>query len=342
MRSAAPLRAVIALVALIGLVSASAVFAGCTGSGGPSATVSVQIVTPSGGAASPTVLVSGSTAAPPASPTATSTSTPAPPPQLMLSTIQVYQAGAILASVVGDVTSGSINFIGRDYQLTKGSQSMYAFIGVDAADPVGPEDVKVSFTTSNGSTGTLTQSVTVLRTTWDVEVDNLTFDPETAKLLDPKLVNAEEATLNAVYGKITPEKLWSGPWEMPVQGPITAHFGEQRSYQGGPPTGHHSGTDIGVDAGTPVYAANSGRVVLAQMLSERGNMVIIDHGGGLFSGYAHMSEFKVKVGDMVHTGDVIGLAGSTGLATGPHVHWEMSSDGILLDALRFSDGSNGF
>jgi murein DD-endopeptidase MepM/ murein hydrolase activator NlpD len=264
------------------------------------------------------------------------------PPQLMLSTINVYQAGAILASVVGDVTSGSINFIGRNYTLTKGDHSMYAFIGVDAADPPGPEDVKVSFTTANGSKGTLDESVTVLQTKWDVDVDNLTFDPQTAKLLDPALVNAEEATLNAVYGKITPEKLWNGPWEMPVQGPITAHFGEQRSYQGGPPTGHHSGTDIGVDAGTPVHAANSGRVVLAQMLSERGNMVIIDHGGGLFSGYAHMSEFKVKVGDMVHTGDVIGLAGSTGLATGPHVHWEMSSDGVLLDALRFSDGSNGF
>jgi len=260
----------------------------------------------------------------------------------MLSTINVYQAGAILASVVGDVTSGSINFIGRNYALTKGNHSMYAFIGVDAADPPGPEDVKVSFTTANGSKGTLDESVTVLQTKWDVDVDNLTFDPQTAKLLDPALVNAEEATLNAVYGKITPEKLWNGPWEMPVQGPITAHFGEQRSYQGGPPTGHHSGTDIGVDAGTPVHAANSGRVVLAQMLSERGNMVIIDHGGGLFSGYAHMSEFKVKVGDMVHTGDVIGLAGSTGLATGPHVHWEMSSDGVLLDALRFSDGSNGF
>ncbi|MGH2632664.1 MAG: hypothetical protein ACRDG3_04570, partial [Tepidiformaceae bacterium] len=137
MRSTGPSRAAIACVALIGVLSIVTAFGACGGSGGPSATVSVQIVTPAGGTSSTSPGASQTQSAPPASPAATPTSTPAPPPELMLSTIQVYQAGAILASVVGDVASGSINFIGRDYPLTKGSQSMYAFIGVDAADPVG-------------------------------------------------------------------------------------------------------------------------------------------------------------------------------------------------------------
>jgi murein DD-endopeptidase MepM/ murein hydrolase activator NlpD len=71
-------------------------------------------------------------------------------------------------------------------------------------------------------------------------------------------------------------------------------------------------------------------------------MVIIDHGGGLFSGYAHLSQINVTEGQMVTAGDIIGLVGTTGLSTGPHLHWEMASQGVWLDALRFTDGTNGF
>jgi murein DD-endopeptidase MepM/ murein hydrolase activator NlpD len=148
--------------------------------------------------------------------------------------------------------------------------------------------------------------------------------------------------LKGVYEKVTPQKLWSGAWQLPVDGAITARYGEQRSINGSPPSGHHGGTDIGVPEGTPVHATNSGRVVLARQLHVRGNMVIIDHGGGLFSGYAHLSEIKVTEGQMVAAGDVIAASGNTGLSTGAHLHWEMSSFGILLDAIRFTDGSNGF
>ena len=84
------------------------------------------------------------------------------------------------------------------------------------------------------------------------------------------------------------------------------------------------------------------KVVLARQMQVRGNMVIIDHGGGLFSGYAHLSAFNVAEGQMVEAGEVIAMSGNTGLSTGAHLHWEMSSGGILLDALRFTDGSNGF
>jgi murein DD-endopeptidase MepM/ murein hydrolase activator NlpD len=71
-------------------------------------------------------------------------------------------------------------------------------------------------------------------------------------------------------------------------------------------------------------------------------MVIIDHGGGLFSGYAHLNAYVVSEGQSVKTGDIIGYVGSTGLSTGAHLHWEMAANGIVVDALRFTDGSNGF
>ena len=91
-----------------------------------------------------------------------------------------------------------------------------------------------------------------------------------------------------------------------------------------------------------VAATNTGRVVLARQLRLRGNMVIIDHGGGLFSGYAHMSSFAVAEGQLVQQGDIIGYIGTTGLSSGPHLHWEISTAGVLVDAFRFIDGTNGF
>jgi murein DD-endopeptidase MepM/ murein hydrolase activator NlpD len=126
------------------------------------------------------------------------------------------------------------------------------------------------------------------------------------------------------------------------QADITSYFGEQRSYNGGPPAGHHGGTDIGVPAGTPVHATNDGTVVLAQLTYVRGNFVIIDHGGGVFTGYGHMQSLAVTAGQTVKQGDILGYVGQTGLATGPHLHWEMSVGGQLVDALRWLDGTQGF
>jgi murein DD-endopeptidase MepM/ murein hydrolase activator NlpD len=83
-------------------------------------------------------------------------------------------------------------------------------------------------------------------------------------------------------------------------------------------------------------------VAMVRQLNLRGNMIIIDHGGGLFSGYAHLSSFAVAEGQTVAAGDVIGAVGNTGLSTGSHLHWEMSVGGILVDGLRFADGSDGF
>jgi len=277
-------------------------------------------------------------------PTATSigpTPTPLPPPELLLSATNVYQAGAILASVTGELGSGSITFMGRKYPLTKGTQSLYAFLSVGTEDPPGPAPIKVDFALKNGSKGTLTADATIIKTQWTVDALDFT-DDQTSSLLDPKLVQAENMLLADTYARYTPEKLWTGQWQLPVQGAVTARMGEQRAVNGGPASGHHGGTDIGVPEGTPVIATNRGRVVMVKQLAVHGNMIIVDHGGGLLSGYAHLSKFSVSEGQEVNAGDVLGLSGNTGLSTGAHLHWEISANGILVDALRFTDGSNGF
>ena len=93
----------------------------------------------------------------------------------------------------------------------------------------------------------------------------------------------------------------------------------------------HLGTDFGVPTGTPVHAVNHGTVLLARPLFFEGNCVIIDHGQGLMSLYLHLSEFRVKEGDEVAPGQLIGLSGGTGRATGPHLHLAIRWQGVYLD-----------
>lgn len=267
--------------------------------------------------------------------------TPTPePPEVVLSTTEVYQGGAVLVSLTGPAQSGSVSFRGREIPLIQGDHSIFAFVPVATADAPGTSFLTVDFVLANGSEGQFVADVTVLETTW--AVDEVSFTDEQEMLLDPAVVAKEDETLTGIYGVFTRKKLWSDLWQFPVLGGITAPFGEQRAVNGGDPAGHHSGTDFGAEEGTKVVATNSGTVVLAREMNLRGNTVIIDHGGGVFSTYAHLSSIVVQEGQRLDPGALIGLVGNTGLSTGAHLHWEMSASGVLVDAVRFADGSNGF
>ena len=123
---------------------------------------------------------------------------------------------------------------------------------------------------------------------------------------------------------------WKNGFILPVEGRISGHFGNQRIFNGTPKS-PHSGTDIAAPEGTPVKASGDGKVILSgKNYFYTGNMVIIDHGQGLQTIYAHLKEAKVKEGDIVKQGDIIGLVGKTGRATGPHLHW-----GASLNNVRF-------
>ncbi len=311
----------------LGVTLLAGVLAACGGASGEDNGIQVKLVTPSNQTATPTL-----------EPGATPTALVAP--ELVLSTLEVFQAGAVLVSVTGDVASGNANFLGRNYKLAKGAQSMFAFVAVDAEDPIGAQPLKVDVALKNGSKATLQDTLHVNATEWSV--DSLEFDEETSELLDPEVTADELAFITAIYSGVTAQKLWEGAWLLPVNGAITARYGEQRSINGSAPSGHHGGTDLGAEEGTPVLATNAGRVVMAKEMKVRGNMVIIDHGGGLYSAYCHLSAFHVQEGQLIAAGEHIADVGNTGLSTGAHLHWEMASQGVLIDALRFTDGTNGF
>ncbi len=260
-------------------------------------------------------------------------------PELLVSIEEVAQGSAILVSVTGSVSEGEVNFLGRRHALTQGEFSKYAFVGVDVADPAGEHVLQVLLTLSNGSMGSLERTITVRETEWDVTTIYYQ-EGEGSTVLDQD--ERENALLAEAYAQETPGKLWDGGWQIPVQGGISSQFGERRSFNDGPVSGNHGGTDFGAAEGTPVVATNSGRVSLARQLAIRGNVVIIDHAGGVLSGYAHLSAFAVAEGQQVEKGQLIGYVGNSGLSTAPHLHWEISVHGVLVDPMRFIDGRNGF
>ncbi len=134
----------------------------------------------------------------------------------------------------------------------------------------------------------------------------------------------------------SPQRLWDLPLSAPLQTlpPVSADYGGRRSY-GGMVDGYHSGLDYPAATGTPVLAPADGVVVLAETLTTRGNAVLLDHGGGLVTGYWHLSRIDVQVGDYVKRGQPFAAVGSTGLSTGSHLHWEVWADGVSVDGRQW-------
>jgi murein DD-endopeptidase MepM/ murein hydrolase activator NlpD len=130
--------------------------------------------------------------------------------------------------------------------------------------------------------------------------------------------------------RVTPEREWSGEFTAPAEAEISDVFGAERVFNGKTQSTHF-GLDFRVPTGTPVAAMNAGTVLLARPLYFEGNFVVLDHGQGLLTLYLHLSEFKVKEGDQVKRGQIIGLSGATGRATGPHLHVEVRWQGTRLD-----------
>jgi len=121
-----------------------------------------------------------------------------------------------------------------------------------------------------------------------------------------------------------------GPWIWPVSGPITSPFCEVRSYEA-----CHPGIDIAVPTGTPIRAAAGGRVAIAGWVGGYGNYTCIQHSASLSSCYGHQSSIQVSVGQTVSQGQVIGLSGSTGNSTGPHVHFEARINGSVVNPMNY-------
>lgn len=142
-------------------------------------------------------------------------------------------------------------------------------------------------------------------------------------------IQRESQRLRAIFEEVTPRR-WDGPFLSPVNDNPTGNFGA-RSLFNGQPRNAHAGVDFMSADGTPIRAPNAGQIVLAEDLFFTGNTVIVDHGLGLYSLFAHLSRIDVQHGQAVEPGETVGLVGATGRATGPHLHWAVRLSGARVD-----------
>lgn len=207
----------------------------------------------------------------------------------------------------------------------------YALAGLRSDALLGPRHIAVSAVAISGETAAATADFEVVSGRFPIE--EIWLPPGQEALLAPAVLNQEWSQLLGLTSAIARGRVWEGPFLLPVSGGLSSSFGTRRSYNGGPPESPHEGTDFAVELGTPVVAANHGVVVFAGEWMVRGNAVVIDHGVGVYSGYYHLSQLVVKEGESVAKGQLIGYVGESGMATGPHLHWDMVVQGMHTSPL---------
>lgn len=263
---------------------------------------------------------------------------PAPFTEVILSEPTIIQGRTLVVKVtLSEPASLTGNFEGRPLFFAEDVNGrLWTIIASHALTEPNLYPITLTATLADGSQLNTFVNVTVVEGPYGSE--DIQLDASRGELLADELIEQEQQRLVAVWSQISPHPRWQGPFYYPVPGDtlkITSYFGTRRSYNGGPTTSFHGGTDFGGDVGTGIYAPAAGTVVLAEQLTIRGNAVVIDHGMGLFSGYWHQSQLTVVAGQEVQPGDLIGYLGNTGLVTGPHLHWEMRLQGIAVDPTQW-------
>ena len=209
-------------------------------------------------------------------------------------------------------------------------EEYFSLLGIDMRLSPGAYPLEVQVDSPVNSLQTSSTNIRVVKQ--DYGVQRLTL-PEKMVTLDPttlKRVRREAAKFSELWYKHTPKRYWHGNFVRPVPGKLSTPFGLGRILNG-EPRSPHSGVDLRAKLGEPVRAANDGRIVLVGDFYFHGTAVVIDHGWGLYSMYFHLSKANVSEGDLVGKNYVIGLAGSTGRATGPHLHWGIRLGGARVD-----------
>jgi murein DD-endopeptidase MepM/ murein hydrolase activator NlpD len=237
-------------------------------------------------------------------------------------------------------TNGAVNLSGKlgdqklVFHLEKTNQYI-ALQGIYAMATPGLVSLQVSAGSESGAAFNSEESLLIKSANFPQDPP-LEVDPKT---LDPAVTGPEDKQIADATAPSTPDKLWTKIFRAPVDSPcIKSYYGDRRSYNGGPYNMFHTGVDFGVCANNlNIYAPAPGKVVYVGLQTVRGNVTIIDHGWGVYSGFYHQSKTLVKVGDTVVAGQIIGEIGATGRVTGPHLHWDLFVGGIQVNGLDWLD-----
>lgn len=246
---------------------------------------------------------------------------------------QPVPGGVTVLSLGRASTAPQVRFLDKPVLVVRDSDGGWiAVVGIGLKVPAGQQAVQVS-------EGGVTRDLAFTVKPKEYKQQHITLKNPRQVNPDPddlKRIEQELAWQNAAYaefrGSVTPSNVIL---DRPVQGGrLSSPFGLRRFFNG-EERNPHSGLDFAVPTGTPVKAPAAGKIVLVGDYFFNGKTLFIDHGQGLISMFAHLSAIDVKVGDEVARGAVVAKVGSTGRATGPHLHWNVSLNDSRVDPAIF-------
>lgn len=254
-----------------------------------------------------------------ASPTpAPASRVPSEPPRPSLSVNETTDASVVFVRIPSTEGSATpeVKFLNKSIPLYAVEGGWEGLVPIPYLQPEGEARIEVS------APGTTPVSLPVLVRQNVYKSEKLTVAPGKVKpkKKDLERIKKEGGMIKRVYRTLTPKKYWTGNFVLPVQSEFTSPYGTKRVYNG-MMTGSHQGVDLRAPTGTPIYAPAPGRVAFVYNMFLTGHTVVLDHGYGLFTVYAHLSRTDVTEGQEIQTQHQLGLAGATGRVSGPHLHW---------------------
>lgn len=256
-------------------------------------------------------------------------------------TFSVCNGKSTVVELAGDVNYTTATVDGKEffvYPNPKKSGSFYTIIPMDYYAKESNSTILMNYLKD----GVQQQDSLMLEVTaCPYKTEVLSVDSSRVVLSEENQKRADEEKAQAaiIYATISPINYATSKFNYPLESVITSAYGNARTYNGVLQS-YHGGTDFRAANGTVLMACNDGVVVLVGDRFYSGGTVILDHGRGIYSTYFHMSEFGVKVGDVVRKGDKLGLSGSSGRVTGPHLHFGVVVSGVQVDPLHFIDTMN--
>ena len=214
---------------------------------------------------------------------------------------------------------------------------LFALIGIPYRAAPGPDTVHVQWTESDRVFDRELPFTIVAGPYRSEQIRGVPQNRVTPSAADYRRIARERKIIAAAYEAVRDTVMMEDTFRYPVEKKtITSPYGTRRVFNG-QLRSYHGGLDLRAYEGTPLYAAQSGVVKLAQNLFYSGNHVLVEHGMGVHTGYSHMSRLYVKTGDQVARGQLLGLSGSTGRVTAAHLHWTVNVNGVGVSPLQFTE-----
>lgn len=237
-----------------------------------------------------------------------------------------------------DLTVSSGDRIHRLYpHPTAPDGVLFTLVGIPYGTAPGPDTLHVEWTESDRIFGRELPFRVIDGPYRSEQIRGVPQSRVTPSLTDFRRIARERKIIAAAYEAVRDSAMMADTFRYPVEKKtITSPYGTRRVFNG-QLRSFHGGLDLRAYEGTPLYAAQSGVVKLAQNLFYSGNHVLIEHGMGIHTGYSHMSRLYVKTGDEVSRGQLLGLSGSSGRVTAAHLHWTVSVDGVGVSPLQFTE-----